>query len=202
GDKEMEKEHIDRLFSVFESRLAGADAVILSDYDQGVFSSGMIRRSVSACRRAGIPVVADSRFRIENFQGVTTATPNEVEAARAVGVRLGGEKELQATGSRLLRRLRSDSILVTRGRFGMSLFARGRRRVDAQVVGSPEATDVTGAGDTVVAAVALSLAAGLDMKVAMALANMAASIVVMKRGTAVAGPDELAGVIERECQAV
>ncbi len=181
----------DRLLSILEKKAAGADAAILSDYGQGIFSGRVIRRSIAICRKAGIPVVADSRFGIERFNGVTTATPNEVEAARAAEVDLNTRGALEKTGRRLVEMLSSQSMLVTRGRFGMSLFITGKKRIDIGVTGSPEATDVTGAGDTVVSAVTLSLAAGYDMKTAMILANTAASVVVMKRGTAVASPEEI-----------
>jgi rfaE bifunctional protein kinase chain/domain len=176
-------------------RVSGAvrtcDAVILSDYSQGVLIPEIIGPTVERARKAGIPVVADSRYRLGEFKGVTTATPNEVEAADAAGIDGVSDDALERTGRKLLRSLRSDSLIVTRGRFGMSLFRPGRKTLEIGVVGSPEATDVTGAGDTVVAAVTLSLAAGADIETAMRIANIAASIVVMKRGTAVATPPEI-----------
>jgi rfaE bifunctional protein kinase chain/domain len=138
-----------------------------------------------------VPVVVDSRFRLNDFVGVTIATPNEVEAASAAGVELASAGALGRIGRKLLRRLSADAILVTRGKFGMALFERRKRSVSVDVVGSREATDVTGAGDTVAAAVSLTLAAGLPVELAMRLANIAASIVVMKRGTAVASPAEI-----------
>lgn len=186
----------ERILEVFSKKTDSADAVILSDYGQGVFNDRIIDEAIRICRRKRLPVVADSRFRIERFRGVTTATPNEVEASRAAGVDIGRPDFLARTGRRLLRRLGSPSLLVTRGKYGMSLFRPGKRTARVDVVGSPEATDVTGAGDTVAAAVALSLAAGEDMVKAMYLANAAASVVVMKRGTAVAAPEELVGVLE------
>ncbi len=184
----------DRLLNRLEKKLGDVDAVILSDYNQGIFSDRVIKRAISMCRKAGVPTVADSRFRIANFVGVATATPNEVEAAAAADVDVAQPGALGKTGRILLQKLASGSVLVTRGRFGMSLFEPGRR-IDTGVVGSPEATDVTGAGDTVVSVVALCLAAGEDMVTAMYLANIAASIVVMKRGTAVAAPEEIRRII-------
>ncbi|MDD3643062.1 MAG: PfkB family carbohydrate kinase [Candidatus Krumholzibacteria bacterium] len=166
-------------------------AVILSDYGRGVLCESTIPVVIEGARDTGIPVVADSRFRLGSFRGVTTATPNEVEAAAAAGICPDEDGALERTGRTLLRRLGSDSVMITRGRFGMALFRRRRATETVGVVGSSEATDVTGAGDTVVAAVALSLAAGADMTTAMHAANIAASIVVMKRGTAVAAPGEV-----------
>lgn len=187
----------ERIVSGFERALQMAGAVILSDYGQGLFTGRLIERTVAACREARVPVVADSRFMLTSFKGVTTATPNEVEASSAAGVPPVEAAELELVGRRLLKRLSSDSLLVTRGRFGMSLFEKRKKTKSVAVIGSSEATDVTGAGDTVVSVVALTLAAGGTMETAMHLANAAASIVVMKRGTAVATVPELFGVIER-----
>jgi rfaE bifunctional protein kinase chain/domain len=184
-----------RLLTLFRKELRKADAVIVSDYHQGLFTDRMIRESIGLCRESGKPVVADSRFRLGRFTGVTSATPNEVEAASAAGVEIAGDVSIEKIGRRLLRRLASGSILVTRGKLGMALFEPRRRIKSVEVVGSPEATDVTGAGDTVVSAVALTLSAGSDMTAAMHIANMAASIVVMKRGTAVATQSELLSLI-------
>jgi len=184
----------DRILSICEREIPRSHAVLLSDYHQGVLSPAVVRGAVAMCRRVGIPAVVDSRHRLTEFAGVTTATPNEVEASEAAGIPLGGDDALERVGRTLLRRLSAQSILVTRGKFGMRLFERGKRSVSVDVIGSAEATDVTGAGDTVAAAVALSLAAGRSMLVAMHLANLAASIVVMKRGTAVATVPE---VLER-----
>jgi bifunctional ADP-heptose synthase (sugar kinase/adenylyltransferase) len=132
---------------------------------------------------------------LTSFAGVTTATPNEVEAAAAAGAEPVDRAELEAIGRKLLKILSSDSLLVTRGRFGMSLFEKRKKTRSVGVIGSAEATDVTGAGDTVVSVVALVLAAGGAMEMAMHLANAAASIVVMKRGTAVATAPELIEVV-------
>jgi len=181
----------DRILAIFAVEAARAGAVLLSDYHQGLFTPRIIRESLRLCRAARVPIVVDSRFRLNDFAGVTVATPNEVEAAQAAGVDLAGEGALERIGRKLLRRLSAGAILVTRGKFGMTLFERGTRSTSVDVVGSREATDVTGAGDTVAAAVSLTLAAGLPMELAMRLANIAASIVVMKRGTAVASAAEI-----------
>lgn len=179
------------LFGAFERELGRADAVVLSDYNQGTLTHRVVKRAIGLCRAARVPVIADSRSRLAIFKGVTTATPNEVEAAAAAGLDLHGEEVVGRIGRKLLKIIDSSSILVTRGRFGMSLFERGRKSRSVSVIGSEEATDVTGAGDTVVSAVALTLAVGGGMETAMHIANAAASIVVMKRGTAAATAAEL-----------
>lgn len=180
-----------RIFNAFKRELGAADAVILSDYHQDLFQEPVIRRAIDLCRAASVPVVADSRFRLSLFKGVTSATPNELEAAHAAGTVLTDELSVEKVGRVLLRRLAVSSVLVTRGRFGMSLFERRRRTRSVGVLGSSEATDVTGAGDTVVSSVALTLASGGSMPTAMLLANAAAARVVMKRGTAVTSVAEV-----------
>lgn len=187
----------DRLLSIYGKELKRIDAVILSDYNQGLFTERIIRESIGTCRKSGIPVVADSRFGLNEFKGVTAATPNEIEASIASGIELTGNEALERIGRKLLGALSASSILVTRGKFGMSLFERRRKTRSVEVVGSPEATDVTGAGDTVASAVILTLASGGSMYTAMCIANIAASVVVMKRGTAVARVPEILGLIDR-----
>ncbi len=191
-DSRVEK----RLLRKVEKKLAGCGAVILSDYGQGVFSGSIARTVIEMASASGLPVIADSRYGLADFRGVTTATPNEVEAAEAAGFDPGTEETLEKTGRKLIRMLRCDSLLITRGRLGMALFRPRKKTVRIGVVGSPEATDVTGAGDTVVSAVALTLAAGRGMREAMLAANVAASIVVMKRGTAVTSPEEILSRVE------
>lgn len=194
-DKPLTAREEDKIIAVFKKELRQADAAVLSDYHQSLFTDRVIGESIHLCRRFGIPVIADSRFRLKKFKGVTTATPNEVEAAAAVGEDLVGDEAVTRIGRKLLRALSASSLLVTRGRYGMALFEPGKRVKAIEVIGSTEATDVTGAGDTVAASVALTLAAGGDMSAAMRIANVAASIVVMKRGTAVAEVDEVVGLV-------
>jgi rfaE bifunctional protein kinase chain/domain len=186
----------ERLLRLLAREAARSDAVILSDYHQDLFDGDVAQRAVALCREARVPVVADSRFRLPRFRGVTSATPNEVEAAEAAGAEPADELALERVGRTLLKRLSASSLLITRGRFGMSLFERRRKTRSIGVFGHPEATDVTGAGDTVVAAVALTLAAGGGMGAAMHLANAAASRVVMKRGTAVTSVTEIEELLD------
>lgn len=196
--KGMDKRLEGKLLAVIKREISRADAVLLSDYDQGIFTDRVIDSSLKFCRSQGVPVVADSRYRLASFRRVTVATPNEVEAATAARVEAGADIPLEQIGRKLLGSMKAGAVLVTRGRFGMALFEPGRRTKCIDVVGSKEATDVTGAGDTVAAAMALAVAAGCDMTTAMHLANIAASIVVMKRGTAVATVSELLAAIDAQ----
>ena len=196
GDAPAGRRTEDRALAAFEAAIERAEAVLMSDYHQRLFTERLIAETLRMCRARGVPVVADSRRRLALFRGVAAATPNEVEAARTALIEPGDNAALERIGRRLVRMLRARSVLVTRGRFGMALFEPGKRMRSIDVVGSRAATDVTGAGDTVAAATALTLAAGYGMAVAMRLANIAASIVVMKRGTAVASPEEVLATID------
>lgn len=189
-----------KIMRIFTREIGRADACILSDYNQDLFLERIIRHAIAACRGARVPVVADSRFRLRAFRGVTAATPNEIEAAHTARSTITDDLALEKVGRKLLRSLAASAILITRGRFGMSLFEARRPTRSIEVLGSSEATDVTGAGDTVAAAFTLTLAAGGSMRAAMHLANAAAARVVMKRGTAVTDVmeiEELLGEVER-----
>jgi len=169
-----------------------ADAVIVSDYNYGVASAAMVSTLREAVAGRDVPVLVDSRFRLTDFSGFTSATPNEDEVEHVTGLRLDGTEALERAAHELLERLALGALLVTRGSGGMLLVERGAAAAQhIPVVGSREAVDVTGAGDTVIAAYALALASGATYPEAAHLANHAGGIVVMKRGTACASRDEL-----------
>jgi rfaE bifunctional protein kinase chain/domain len=173
------------------------DAILISDYGVGLVPGALSRTAIARGRERGIPVVVDSRFALRAYPGATVATPNEVEALDVVGVRdesllVGGE-----LGRRLCDVCGIERFIVTRGSKGMHVYDAGGLEASIGVVGSRDATDVTGAGDTVSAMVALSLASGATLVEAARMATYAASIVVMKRGPATASADEIAGVIDR-----
>ena len=132
------------------------------------------------------------------YEGVTAATPNEPEVEEALGVRIGHDwnKLLQA-GEQLMSRMKMQSLVITRGRDGMVAFDQKHKAVDIPIFGSDQVADVTGAGDTVIAAFTAALAAGATTEEAAQLANYAGGIVVMKRGTATASREELLAAIEK-----
>jgi rfaE bifunctional protein kinase chain/domain len=168
----------------------GATAVLASDYGSGVLSPRVIE-ALRALRRRGIPVCVDSRYNLNGFSGLTMLKPNETELEAASGVPASTARGLARAARALQRRLDCQSLLVTRGRFGMSLFERGRPPVHLAAHGDKEAVDVTGAGDTVAATYAAAIASGGDAASAMRLANVAASLVVLKAGTATVARDEI-----------
>jgi len=185
-----------RLLASLEAAASSCDALLLADYGLGVVVDDVAARAIETCRERRVPVVVDSRYRALSFRGATVATPNEVEAMTALG--LEHEADL-LDGARMREALSNagvESIVVTRGSKGM-IVCDQRGHVDAiGIAGSNQATDVTGAGDTVSAVVALSLSAGATLSEAARMATFAASVVVMKRGTATATPAEVRAAIE------
>ena len=179
-----------------------ADAVLVSDYGSGLVTPALVERFRADGRRgARRPVLVDSRHAATSFRGVTACTPNESEVEQLLGVRIGDDRTaLERAGRSLLRRTRTEALLVTRGSRGMALFEPGRPTVHIPISGSDEIADVTGAGDTVIATLTLALAAGATFREAAHLANHAGGIVVMKRGTATVSPGELREAVRRQAR--
>ncbi|MFN7986440.1 MAG: PfkB family carbohydrate kinase [Thermoanaerobaculia bacterium] len=183
--------HLDRA-------LATCDAVLVSDYGSGLVTPALVGGLVATLARLGrrLPVVVDSRYQLDRFRDLTACTPNESELEHVLGVTVGDDPEaLERAGRTLLRRTRSEAVLVTRGSRGMALFERGKPTVHVPIFGSDEIADVTGAGDTVIATTTLALASGATFTEAARLANYAGGLVVMKRGTATVSADELRGAV-------
>ena len=179
-----------RLIADLRRAARGATAVLASDYGSGVLSPRVVE-ALRGLRRRGIPVCVDSRYALNAFSGLTMLKPNEPELEAATGIRASTPEGLARAARSLLRRLGCETLLVTRGRNGMSLFVRGGRPVHLDAHGDKEAVDVTGAGDTVAATYAAALASGAEAVEAMQLANVAASIVVQKAGTATVSREEI-----------
>src|SRR5262245_12102965 len=180
--------------------LADCDAVLLSDYGSGLVTPAFaneIRRIVAArARRRPVPVVLDTRYRLPTYSGLTACTPNESEVERALGIHIDEDLDvLERAGHTLLRRTRMQAVLITRGSRGMALFQPKQATTHLPIFGSDEVTDVTGAGDTVIATFALALASGASFYEASRLANYAGGLVVMKRGTATVSAQEWTAAI-------
>lgn len=178
--------------------LRGCHAVLLSDYGTGLVTPAMaaaVRRAVGA----RVPLLVDSRYQLLKYRGITACTPNESEVEQLFDVTIGEDRRaLEKAGRLLLDRLRSRAVLVTRGSRGMALFEPGKPTVHIEIYGSDEIADVTGAGDTVIAAMTLAIAAGASFADAARLANYAGGIVVMKRGTATASAAELRAAVKAD----
>jgi len=177
---------------------ARAGAVLISDYGFGAVTPALVRRLRTGPKQ---PITLDSRYALLDYRatGVTAATPNEPELEAQYHARIGTDRAaLERLGRKALRHLGLRALLVTRGKDGMALFEPGRASEDIPVFGPPEAVDVTGAGDTVIAAFTLALATGASYLEAACLANYAGGIVVMKRGTATVTQAELLAALRGE----
>ena len=163
------------------------DAIVLSDYEYGLIDDEMIAFAAEIVRDK--IVIGDSRCNLKKFRGITLITPNESEAYALAG--MDADRNVEEVGTSIMASMDVQALLITRGNKGMSLFLRRGGIHHISISGSDEIADVTGAGDTVAAAVALALASGADFLTASRIANCAAGIVVMKRGTAVVTLDEL-----------
>lgn len=173
-----------------------ADAIIISDYNYGVADSTVFAAAMECSRKRGIPLVVDSRFRLAEFQGATAATPNQEEAEQLLGINYDSRSVEE-----LRERFGYEALLITNGNKGMRLYESGRPFSQIDAVGSLDPVDVTGAGDTVIAAFALGLASGISFVDSARLANHAGGLVVMKKGTATVSTTELINSIENEAKA-
>ena len=175
------------LESGLRARLADYDLLVLSDYAKGAL--GQVETLIRAARDAGVPVLVDPKgHRYKRYVGATLVTPNRSEMQDAVG-RWDSEDDLTDRAQALRRELALEALLITRSEQGMTLYTEaGRQHVDAQ---AHEVFDVSGAGDTVLATLAVMRAAGLGWYDAMAWANRAGGIVVGKLGTSIVTAEEL-----------
>ena len=188
-----------RVEAALVKSMARVDALVISDYGSGLLSPDVWQRAVAAAKgHTPRVVLVDSRYNLGGFAGVTACTPNESEVEALLGIKIDdNRKVLEDAGRHLLETLTCKAVLITRGSRGMALFEQGRPTDHIPIVGSDQVTDVTGAGDTVIATFAVALAAGATFGEAARLANHAGGIVVMKRGTAVVTRNELQAALSR-----
>lgn len=174
------------------SAATSADAIIISDYNYGAACAEIAQTAARIAREKQIPLLIDSRFRLENFGHATTATPNQEEVEQLLGKNFSEDDLLK-----LRENLGLDALLITRGNEGMLLIEKDKSPLHLEAVGSTEPIDVTGAGDTVIAVYALGLASGVSFAESANLANHAGGIVVMKKGTAFVNLEELIVSLEK-----
>src|SRR6201990_353478 len=173
------------------SLLPRADAVVLSDYAKGVLTGKLIRAVIDEANRLGKPVVVDPKgIDYSIYRGATIITPNRKELAEAAHLPVGTLEEAVTAAKALMKQVGSKAVLVTLSEEGMLLCVRGQDPVHVPAY-SVRVKDVSGAGDTVAAVLAVMLAAEADFESAVRAANAAASVVVGKSGTATVGPSEL-----------
>lgn len=178
---------LDALDEAFERLIGQHDVLVVSDYAKGAL--GRVASYIARARQAGVPVLVDPKGDdYGRYRGASLVTPNRAEMQQAVGS-WSSEDQLQVRAQALRAELGLDALLVTRSEQGMTLFtAAGRDHVDAQ---AHEVFDVSGAGDTVLATLAVMRAAGLDWSASMRWANRAGGIVVGKLGTSIVTAGEL-----------
>ncbi len=189
------------LLDAFAARLEAADVVVLSDYGKGTAMPPMAPAVIAATRNAGKPVIVDPKGRdFTTYRGASAITPNRRELSEATNITIDDDAAVEAAGAWLIETCQLEAVLATRSEDGLSVIRHGAPPVHIPTE-AQEVFDVSGAGDTVVAALALGLAAGLDWNEAANLANAAAGVVVGKRGTAQVTPDELYAARRRPPQA-
>jgi D-glycero-beta-D-manno-heptose-7-phosphate kinase len=175
------------------TKVRAADALAVSDYGFGVATPDLVRQARAKAKSA-LPITLDARYHLDAYTraGITSATPNEAELEAVHHTSIGQKLDaLERCGKATLSSMNLRSLLVTRGRDGMTLFEPRDRCIYIPIHGSNQALDVTGAGDTVLAAYTLGLASGASPLEAAHIANIAGGLVVMKRGTATVSRDEL-----------
>ncbi|KPJ53596.1 hypothetical protein AMJ39_04200 [candidate division TA06 bacterium DG_24] len=184
-----------RLVAAVEGALGSVEAVIFEDYDKGVLTASVIRRIIESGRANGVIVAADPKFdHFFDYRGVNLFKPNQAETERVLGIKIESDEDLLVAGSQLLDLLGGASVLITRGERGMVLFqATGEATVIPTM--AREIYDVSGAGDTTMAALTLALTAGGSIEEAAAIANHAAGIEVGKIGVVPVRYQELSRVL-------
>ena len=188
-------DYSDALQQQTDTLLNNVGVMILSDYNKGTLSDPQVL--IAQAKAAGVPVLVDPKgSNFDRYRGATLLTPNLSEFEGVVGA-CGSEQELVSKAQQLIEHLELEALLVTRSEQGMTLIRAGQGEVHFPAR-AREVFDVTGAGDTVISTLASALAAGEPLEVATGLANMAASIVVGKLGTAAISAPELRRTVNRE----
>jgi len=194
-EEKFQPQDANQIFNKARHQLTQTHLLVLSDYAKGTLQD--CQALIALAKSAGVPVLVDPKGnQFELYKGATLLTPNLVEFEAVVGV-CGDEATLVAKGNMLMEKLNLEALLITRGENGMTLlrFNQPELHLPAR---AREVFDVTGAGDTVIATLAASMATGLDLPHAVALSNLAAGIVVGKQGTAVVSVPELRRAIIAE----
>jgi len=194
---------LESLIASAEAALAATDVVVLSDYAKGVLTEGVCKRIIASARNRGIPVLVDPKQRnFERYRGATTICPNFAELSAVTGL-AGANLDanldtILAAGQKMVAELDLEYLTVTLSEKGIALLRTGSQFIAPAV--ARQVFDVSGAGDTVIATLALASASGLEMEAAIELANIAAGIVVSKVGTVPIDRDGLLGGLQPEIE--
>ena len=173
-----------QLLAQFERTMHGTDIVVLSDYAKGVLSDFVVHEAIRIAQRVGKPIIVDPKSKnLSRYSGATVLTPNRLELQSACGIECQSDEQVQRGAQLVLDQGICSALVITRGSHGMSVI-ESNGHVAHLPTQSREVYDVSGAGDTVVAALALGMVSGGGLAECASLANLAAGIVVGKRGTA------------------
>ncbi|HEU0028078.1 MAG TPA: bifunctional ADP-heptose synthase [Ktedonobacterales bacterium] len=197
---ELEIETQRDIIAYLNGMIPQVDALIISDYENGVINPHVLQSALPLARALGKTVVADSHGDLARFQGVTALTPNQPEAEAMLGWEITNIASLERAGARLLELAGVEAVLITRGSEGMSLFTQDSPPFHLPASTRSDVADPTGAGDTVAATFTLAVAAtprgrATRFRDAATLANLAAGLVVRRFGCATNTPAELAAAI-------
>jgi D-beta-D-heptose 7-phosphate kinase/D-beta-D-heptose 1-phosphate adenosyltransferase len=189
-DLDVTTEMEEALAQQLAARGRAAQVVLVSDYQKGVVTRRSMAHVLSFAQTSGIPVIVDPKVpHIDYYAGAALVTPNHVEAESATNIAIESHEDARRAATALRQRMGVESVVITRGEHGMWLDHAG---ADGYLPATArEVADVTGAGDTVIATLALAIGAGANMSEAARLANEAAGVVVGKFGAATVSPDEL-----------
>lgn len=197
NNKTISKKTEKRLLKIFLQISELVDAILISDYGLGTISGDILNSINRLAKRGEKIITVDSRFDIFKYCYVTAATPNTEEVEWALNTTLNGNN-IKEYGMKILKQIKSNGILVTKGKEGMTLIEKDGNITDIDIYGTDQVADVTGAGDTVISTFTLALSAKASMKEAARLANYAGGIVVMKSGTAAVSQEEIEHVLNKE----
>ncbi len=195
----FDRKILDSLINNVHNSVTAADAVILSDYGKGVICEKLLKIVIPLARKRKIPITVDPKIEhFSKYKRVTCLTPNLNEATEGIkAIKNKTEEDVVNIGRKIMKKLRPDALIITRGEKGMTLFEPSRR-IRNIPTRAKEVYDVTGAGDTVIAIFTLALASGASFYEATEISNYAAGIVVGKLGTATVTSKELLEALKEQ----
>jgi rfaE bifunctional protein kinase chain/domain len=191
-----------QILEVIEKNIASLNAIILEDYNKGVLSESLIGKVIAIAKKNNVPTFVDPKF--DNFfayQGVTVFKPNRKEMQDALGYKTRSDEEINKAGFALLEKLGAENVLLTLSEKGMRLFERGNSEPFAIPTMAREVADVSGAGDTVIATLAVASACGATVRQASVMANRAAGFVVEDLGIVPIYKDQLFDALLEDIEA-
>ena len=198
NSKWLEAEQVDKITQNIFNIISDIDVIVVSDYAKGVLTDELLMRLITKASELNKPVIVDPKGKqYQKYKGATLITPNQLEAAQATEIEIGTEDSVKRAGDQLLSDYDFNSVLITRGEDGMTLFQKDAETRNFQA-SARKVYDVTGAGDTVIATLAVAYGASGDLVVSADLANSAAGLVVEEVGTTIIRKDNLKNYLSEQ----